>query len=202
MIPYTEDYYKTGNYINYLDKLGKYAKLSEDIYDLFKKTCILTNSDKFTWLDYGSGPGLFVKSLKNLPCNLHVEAFDISEWSLKQLKKNKFKIANLKKNLHYNVISFLDVLEHMEDKQIFDLFKSLSGDILLLRIPVASNDSIKFNKFHLDVSNLDKTHINCKTKLMWEKLLNSVGYKLLFKLNLSSIYDTDGVFCAVFKKDC
>ena len=45
MIPYTEDYYKTGNYVNYLDKLGKYAKLSEDIYDLFRKTCILTNFD-------------------------------------------------------------------------------------------------------------------------------------------------------------
>lgn len=200
MIPYTEDYYKTGNYLNYLDKLDKYTKLSEDVYDLFKKICILTRDSNLTWLDYGAGPGLFVKSLRKLPCNLDIFAFDISEWASQQLKKNNFKIADLSSKTNYDIISFLDVLEHMTDIEINNLFDCLSGDVLLIRIPVASDQTIMENKFHLDISNLDKTHINCKTKKSWEAFFNKLGYSLLFKLNLSSIYDSEGVFCAIFKK--
>lgn len=201
MTSYTEEYYKTGNYINYLDKQGKYNKLAEDIYDLFKKTKLLSEDKKYTWLDYGSGPGLFVKSLTNLPCNLNVFAFDISEWSLQQLIKNNIKVTSLSSFQSYDIVSFLDVLEHMTDSDIETVFNSLSAKILLTRIPVASEQSVKKNKFHLEISNLDKTHINCKTKESWIYFLNKFGYKLLFKLNLSSIYDSDGVFCAVLTKE-
>lgn len=199
MNPYTENYYRSGNYLNYLNKSEKYVKLSEDIYDLFKKICILNNNHKYSWLDYGSGPGLFAKALRNLPCSLEVSVFDISQWSLSQLQKENFKICDISKKCQFNIASFLDVLEHMADDEIINVFKNVFSEYLIIRIPVASNDSFIKNKFHLEISNLDNTHINCKTKSMWQKFFSNMGYELLFNLNLSNIYDSDGVFCAVFK---
>lgn len=197
---YTEQYYKTGNYANYLNKQERYDKLAEDIYDLFKKIKFIDSDKCYSWLDYGSGPGLFVKSLSKLLKNVDVYAFDISDWCMQQLKNSQFNIAKLSLNENYHIISFLDVLEHMSDNEIENLLKKIHGNKLLIRIPVASEESILKSKFHLVISNLDKTHINCKTKKSWIEFFNKIGYRIMFKVNLSSIYDSEGVLCAILEK--
>lgn len=195
---YNENYYKTGNYVGYLEKYPRYIKLAEDVCDILKKTCILNDQGKVSWLDYGSGPGLFASALTKVSnCDIKISAYDISDWAIQELKRKKITVADLSNQSKYDIISFLDVLEHMSDNDIIKQFKNLSANILIIRIPVASEISIKQNKFHLDVSNSDATHINCKTKEMWLDLFNLIGYKMLYKLNLSNIYDSEGVFCAI-----
>ena len=109
----------------------------------------------------------------------------------KNCKKNKCKILKDFKG-SYDLGIFLDVLEHMNDKEIKKVFKKAKFKRLLVRIPCADKNS---NKFYLKVSRIDKTHINCKNKESWISLFKSFGYKSFLKLNLNSIYDSKGCLC-------
>ena len=84
----------------------------------------------------------------------------------------------------------------MTDQQIKQLFKTITVEKLLVRIPCAidTNPSI----FHLEISRKDKTHINCKTSKEWILFFKDLGYQNCFRLNLTTIYDSDGCFCCVF----
>ncbi len=48
---YTEEYYKTLNYTNYLDRESKYIKTAFELIDLLKKLKLLTEQSSI--LDYG-----------------------------------------------------------------------------------------------------------------------------------------------------
>ena len=188
MSKFEEQYFKNLNYSNYLERYGRYLKMAEELDFYLTKFGILSKSTKI--LDYGCSVGFLIKAFKKLGYK-NIFGFDISNWAIKIAKKNKCKILKDFKG-SYDLGIFLDVFEHMDDREIKKVFKKAKFKRLLVRIPCADKNS---NKFYLKVSRIDKTHINCKNKDSWISLFKSFGYKSFLKLNLNSIYDSKGCLC-------
>jgi len=188
MSKFEEQYFKNLNYSNYLERYGRYLKMAEELDFYLTKFGILSKSTKI--LDYGCSVGFLIKAFKKLGYK-KIFGFDISNWAIKIAKKNKCKILKDFKG-SYDLGIFLDVFEHMDDREIKKVFKKAKFKRLLVRIPCADKNS---NKFYLKVSRIDKTHINCKNKDSWISLFKSFGYKSFLKLNLNSIYDSKGCLC-------
>mgnify|MGYP001266412439 FL=1 len=188
MSKFEEQYFKNLNYSNYLERYGRYLKMAEELDFYLTKFGILSKSTKI--LDYGCSVGFLIKAFKKLGYK-NIFGFDISNWAIKIAKKNKCKILKDFKG-SYDLGIFLDVFEHMDDREIKKVFKKAKFKRLLVRIPCADKNS---NKFYLKVSRIDKTHINCKNKESWISLFKSFGYKSFLKLNLNSIYDSKGCLC-------
>jgi len=192
---FTEDYFKTGNYINYLSKSERYYKLSEEITDLLNK--IGYENKEYKILDYGCAIGFLLDGLKKLNYN-NLYAYDISNWAKDVLKEKNYNIVNMNKINEFDIVFVLDVLEHMTDDQIDEFFKKIKSKIIIYRIPVSNNGG---KNFVLEVSNNDKTHINCKEKKDWVELFKKYNYNFNIKLNLNTIYDSEGVMCGIVFKN-
>lgn len=191
---YNKEYYQTKNYKDYLSKKDRYMKLSNELNDFFDKIKILPKKNS-KLLDYGCAVGFFLDGLKDCGYN-NLHCFDISEWALSQVNK-EYKIIDISKEQNFDAIFCLDVLEHMTDFQIKQVFSNIHSNILVARIPCSLEGE---NDFYLEVSRLDETHINCKSKKQWISFISELGYSNFIKLNLNNIYDSDGVFCAIFFK--
>jgi len=189
---YGKPYYTTLNYSNYLERELKYNKFGEELVEFLKKIKLLNYSTKI--LDYGCALGFTVLSFRKL--EYHCDGYDISKWAKKECSKRGIKYVKYKKS-KYDLMLCMDVFEHMTDKQIIHSLKTFNPDHLLIRIPCSTNGG---KSFHLDISNNDPTHINCKDKKDWFDLFDSVGYKNRIILNLYTIYDTDGVMCYILSK--
>ena len=72
---------------------------------------------------------------------------------------------------------------------IIDLFQKIKAKRLLVRIPCSSEEEP--NEFYLEISRLDPTHINCKPASKWVDFFNHLGYNHIFKLNMSTIYNSN-----------
>jgi|TARA_R110000744_G_scaffold238416_1_gene355896 hypothetical protein len=191
MNPFDEKYFTSGNYVDYLSRQGRYEKLAQDMLTLYNSINLISPHDDI--LDYGCATGLLLNGLhKHGFCNTH--GYDISEWALSKVR-SEHRILELNKKQSFDHCFCLDVLEHMTDQEIKFTFSKLTAFILTVRIPC----SLDGKGFHLAPSRADKTHINCKTREEWINFLGLLDYELLFTLNLSQIYDSDGVFCATFK---
>ena len=188
---YNEDYYKTGNYKNYLSKRKRYEKTAEELVHLLKQIK-LDNRDA-SILDYGCATGFLLDGFTKLGFK-NTNGYDISEWALSNVS-DSHNIINMNKQNQFDLMTMLDVLEHMPDNEIVEAFNSIKTKVLIVRIPVSVNGG---ESFHLEVSRADPTHINCKEKQDWIELLDNNNYQFIFELNLNSIYSTDGVFCAIF----
>lgn len=198
MIKYDEEYYKTVNYVDYMTRGERYAKTAFELADLLTKLNLINRSSQI--LDYGCAVGFLVNGFHKIGYE-ETYGYDISEWAKNQAKElvGEHGIINDLKQfpLKIDIIISLDVFEHMTDKEIAAVFQTVKSDVLIVRIPVSTDNG---KSFHLEVSNKDKTHINCKTKEKWIRFLKQFGYKNCFKLNLLTIYDSDGVFCGLFTK--
>jgi len=184
---YEKSYYETDNYENYASREQRYHQLAAEVLQLLKQINLITAESSI--IDYGCAFGFLMKGLRENG-QLNVQGFDISEYAATQVQKHGFNLLS-KPDGKYDVMFALDVLEHMTDDQLDDLFKCVDASILIGRIPV-STDGIDF---HLAVSRKDNTHINCKTKEQWMRVISGFGYTTIFRINLYSIYDSDGVFC-------
>jgi hypothetical protein len=125
----------------------------------------------------------------------NVSGYDISDWAVEQARKNDCNILEHARGT-FDLGIFLDVLEHMTDQQIAELFSQLKLDKVLVRIPCAVAEQP--DEFYLEVSRRDVTHINCKTDQDWIELFRGLGYHNCFRLNMSTIYDSPGCFCCLF----
>lgn len=193
---FEESYYKTGNYVNYLDKKQKYVLLAEDVFLFLNSICMGDKNKRI--LDFGCAVGHFMDGLEKIGYN-NIWGYDISRWATSEAsKRHKIISQNELYEEKFDICFAFDVLEHMTDEQVKYFLQNIKCEILFLRIPVSNNGG---KSFVLDVSNNDATHINCKEKKDWEKILKENDFQKLIKLNLNSIYDSDGVlsgFC--FKK--
>jgi SAM-dependent methyltransferase len=147
-----------------------------------------------TILDYGCSLGFLIKGFEQIGFK-NVSGYDISEWAVAQARSNECNILDHAQGT-FDLGIFLDVLEHMTDQQIFELFGQLQLDKVLVRIPCAVVGQP--DQFHLEISRRDPTHINCKTDQDWIKLFEKLGYSTCFRLNMSTIYDSPGCFCGLF----
>ena len=191
---YDKDYFNTKNYKNYLERKDRYFKMAEELYQSFYKIGLLDKNTKI--LDYGCAVGFLIKGFENLGFN-NVYGYDISDWAIEQAKKLNCKILD-ELDKHYDLGIFLDVLEHMTDNEILKVFNETNFNYIIVRIP-CSHESDP-NNFYLDISKIDETHINCKTPINWIDFFDKLGYNRYFKLNMTTIYNSDGCFCYLFIK--
>jgi predicted TPR repeat methyltransferase len=190
---FDENYYKSINYLNYLQRQIKYKNTAIDIIEDLK----LNTEDSI--LDYGCATGLLLEPLKDLNF-LNTLGFDISEWAIQEAKNKLLNVTNdineiIKRSFDLTIV--LDVFEHMFDNQIHDLLDNLKTKSLLCRIPVSLDNE---NDFFLEVSKKDRSHVNCKSKKEWIKKIEEYNFTYSRDINNRSIYDSDGCFCGLFIK--
>jgi len=191
---YNEDYYKSVNYVTYLNRKPKYVKHAHEIDMLLKSFNLITADSKI--LDYGCAVGFLIEGLLENGYR-NVQGYDISSWAVQQCKSKNIDMLENIDNIDYDLICCLDVLEHMTDKEITDTFSRLNGNMMLVRIPCSTNGV----DFHLEVSKVDPTHCNCKTKVQWIELLRTLGYNFFMSINTNTIYDSEGVMCYLCFKE-
>jgi hypothetical protein len=180
---FNENYYNSLNYISYLCKEDKYVKLAKELHinQIIDKTKSV--------IDYGAAVGFLTNALLQLGYNC--DGYDISQWATSESKR-RYGINFITEPKKYDYLISLDVFEHMMDNDISNCLNNFNPDHIIVRIPVCISEG---KPFHLNVSNLDKTHINCKTKLQWINFFKHNGYSNASSLNLFSIYDSKGVMC-------
>lgn len=189
---FNEEYFKSNNYANYLSKKERYVRTADELYHVLSKFSMITPDT--TILDYGCSVGFLIQGLQKVGCEA-VCGYDISEWATNEARQAGCKMLESPTGT-FDLGIFLDVLEHMTDQQIIELFKNITAEKLLVRIPCAIDADP--TTFHLEVSRKDKTHINCKTSKEWILFFKNLGYQNHFRLNLTTIYDSDGCFCCIF----
>jgi len=191
---YTKDYYNSLNYINYLDREEKYKKHAIELDTLFNTLSLLNTQN--TILDYGCAVGFLIEGFKSLGYK-DISGYDISKWATNQCREKGINMLEDEEIRPFDLITALDVLEHMKDKDIKEAFTRFKSNILLVRIPCSVNGT----NFHLEISRKDPTHINCKTKRDWKEFLKTLGYNFFFPININTIYDSDGVMCYICFKE-
>ena len=150
---FDEQYYRSNNYVDYLSKRERYVKTAEEIQQVFHKFSMVDSES--TILDYGCSLGFLIKGFEKAGFK-NVSGYDISDWAVAQARKNGCNILNHAQGT-FDLGVFLDVLEHMTDQQIIELFDQLQLDKVLVRIPCDVAEQPY--QFHLEVSRLDPTHI-------------------------------------------
>lgn len=187
---FDETYFKTLNYTNYFEREIRYQKMAVELSNYLMKHDI---SKSNSLIDYGCALGFLVKGFRSL--GYKCEGYDISEWAKQEAMKYGVKFVPFL-NSKFDVMFAFDVFEHMLDDDIKLALTTFNPLWILIRIP-CSVDGINF---HLEISKRDPTHINCKIKQKWLDFFNKNGYFPIEKLDLYTIYDTDGVMCYVLKK--
>ena len=190
---FNKDYFvnsKISNYIDYRQK--KFSGLADNLFSFLVGKSVL---------DYGAATGgLMVELHKRL---IYCEGMDISYWAVEYGKKH----YGLEHMLHhydpslligdFDVVLFLDVLEHIPNEELENIFSSVKSNQLLVRIPVSANEG---EDFVLDVSKNDKTHIQVHSKEWWFDLFKLYGYNNFTPLKEKNIYDSEGVLAGILKR--
>lgn len=201
---FNEEYYKSVNYTDYLERHTKYRKLAASIYCEFNKYNMLTPDVYSDYLDYGCATGMLLHHLqKMLPSSYRCYGFDISDWAIENNIADDVSVSQTLDYIttrSYAVTTALDVFEHMFDDEVTEVLKELVTELLIVRIPVKSHPQA--TDFHLEVSRRDKSHVNCKTKGQWIDFIENFGYTFKNTLDYEGvIYDAPGCFCGVFEKN-
>jgi SAM-dependent methyltransferase len=190
---YNADYYKSSNYADYLERADRYKKTAYELVDLLRKLNLINRESRI--VDYGCAVGFLLEGFYELGYR-DVAGYEVSDWAIAEGTRRGNDITKWDDSVNWaqsaDVLTALDVFEHMEDAEIKRVLKVLTPSCLILRIPTSVDGG---KTFALEVSRQDPTHINCKTKDQWIQFLQKLGYETCLKLNLYTIYDTPGVTC-------
>ena len=193
-VEYDEAYFKQLNYADYLSRRSRYFGLAKELTELLLKLGLVSVSSRI--MDYGCALGFLMEGMEHLGYR-NVYGYDISSWARKQANRNGLNVYEEVSKSNFDIMFCLDVLEHMTESQIDEMFSFYNANVLIARIPCSTNNG---KSFHLDVSNADKTHITCMEKQNWINLLSRYGYNVFLPLHLYTIYDSPGVMCFVALK--
>lgn len=187
----------TSNYEDYRGK--KFDKLADDLIQLLFLT------EDTTILDFGCATGGLLKSFKERGFQT-LAGTDISYWAIEYGKKTlglEEELDYYNVNLltcDYDVILFLDVLEHVpsvgEIKKYLNLVKA--GTRIVVRVPVSE---VEGEPYVLQVSSNDSTHVQCHSKEWWINLLAECGFISGSSFIGRAIYESKGVFARCYKKE-
>ncbi len=203
---YERRYFIDSTVSNYKDyRAKKFDQQADDMEFILQNLFGRGFHEYLSIIDFGCATGGLIKAMKEKGFQ-NMQGTDISHWAI------DFGINNygLERELQYynrnmlrqrgiDVVLFMDVLEHIPEYEINFLLEIMAKSRpknIIVRIPVAKREG---RDFYLDVSRNDKTHINCHSKNWWIKLFEKYGFKYSKKILTSSIYDSDGVMCGVFK---
>ncbi len=192
---YPKEYYESLNYTDYMERGPKYKKTAHEIIDLLKKLKLIEKDKKI--LDFGCAVGFLIEGFKDAGYK-KVEGYEVSKWARGEARRKKCLVhGNLNNLLNPDIMIALDVLEHLNDEELEEVFTKISPRVLLVRIPVCEKGE---ESFYLSVSRKDPTHINCKTRENWIEFFKVFQFKTFLKLDLFSIYDAPGVCCLLILK--
>lgn len=189
MTEFDEDYFKTVNYLDYLNRGGRYDQLADEIMGQLK----VLNLDDGPILDFGCAVGHLLASLKKMGYN-DCYGVDISDWALEQAAN---KGLNVSDEIHsgsvHGVTFSLDVFEHMTEKDLDATISLIDTRVLVMRVPICANVG---EDYVLECSRADPTHLIRWTREEWQTYLVSKGYVPL-DINLHTIYNSEGVYSCV-----
>jgi cyclopropane fatty-acyl-phospholipid synthase-like methyltransferase len=186
--PYSETYFKTLNYSNYLERKDRYRKSAKELEDLLVKLCLLRKEDVI--LDYGCALGYMMLGFRDLGYD-KIWGYDISPWATQVSRSAGNNMLDSFMGFQSDMLIAMDVFEHMLDADIQLVLGEVKSNVLVARIPCSTDGG---KSFHLEVSRNDPTHVNCKDKSQWIDLFKQY-YTSVLRINLISIYDSPGVAC-------
>lgn len=187
---------KRSNYQNYLHK--RFDVLADDLIHLLPLT------ERSRVLDFGCATGGLLRGLKQRGLS-DVFGTDISYFAVDYGRK----ILGLDKELcfynvdllteRFDVILFLDVLEHVPTKVEIDRFLELiqTDTQVVVRVPVAEREG---ENYYLAVSRNDPTHIHCHAKDWWQRVFHEQKFSMKKILTGKAIYESKGVLARVYQK--
>lgn len=125
----------------------------------------LQDLDYKTVLDYGCGTGVYAAAFAEQ--GKDVTACDISAAHIEYIKQNAPQLKISKKPITADLLAWIEVAEHMTDKEIDKLLKAIEPRYILF-----SSTSQKTDQ--------DEAwgHINIKEQDEWIRLLGTYGYQL------------------------
>jgi len=187
-------YFKDSDISNYRDYTAKkYGDLCDSLVSLGMK-------QKHRIVDFGCATGALVYEFKKRGFK-NVVGTDVSWWAIKHGRQQYGLLPNELQPLNYYLLEAgcdwllcLDVLEHICDEELGYVLPIMKFGTLVARIPVCANEG---EVFVLPVSRNDKTHIQCHTKSWWRE---RIGHKFCGYIWKSAIYDSDGVFCGLWRQ--
>ena len=186
---YTKDYYTTNNYADYLLRQSRYSNIARETMFLLEKHGVELDSV----LDFGCAVGMLMTGLRRRGVK-NLYGVDISEWARNQASmKFPGKIFDSLPCGEFSVVYFLDVLEHMTIKEVCNTLESIVANALVIRLPLSAKDG---ERYILDVSEADPTHIIRWTRETWYTLFNAYGYEV-YPIVGEEIYDSEAVLAVI-----
>ena len=118
-----------------------------------------------TVLDYGAGTGVYADAFRR--ARYDVKAFDIWESHRKYIASKYSELVLVENPITTDLMLFIEVAEHMTDKEIRALFKKIRpAYILFSSTPFKTDNDAAWG------------HINVKHSGQWLGLFDRLGYEL------------------------
>jgi 2-polyprenyl-3-methyl-5-hydroxy-6-metoxy-1,4-benzoquinol methylase len=118
-----------------------------------------------TVLDYGAGVGVYSDGFYK--AGFEVVAFEIFEAHRNYMKEKVPHIKIIDKPVTTDLMAFIEVAEHMTDKELNDLFKQIKPKYILFS---STSDKTDFDE--------QWGHINIKSQDEWIAYFDKLGYAL------------------------
>lgn len=124
-----------------------------------------------TVMDYGAGTGVYADAYNKA-------GFDVLIWekfnSHKEYIKEKAPhIVIIDKPITTDIMSFIEVAEHMTDKELNALFKKIKPNYILFSSTSQKTDN-----------DLEWGHINIKEQAEWDSYFKGIGYNIYKHLSI------------------
>lgn len=148
---------------------------NEAFVELANQTVKQLNIPFKTVLDFGAGTGVYAEAYRK--AGYETYAYEIWDAHKEYIKTNFPELKIIDKPITTDLMNFIEVAEHMTDKELNSLFKSIKPKFILF--------SSTSNKTSWDE---DWGHINVKEQSEWIKYFNSLGYMLIKELNYPTNY--------------
>ena len=144
---------------------------NESFKNLAKATLNAISDISFkTVLDYGAGTGVYADAFQQ--AGFDVSAFELWDAHKDYIKANAPNVKLVNKPITTDLMLFIEVAEHMTDKELNALFKAIKpSHILFSSTPDKTDQDEQWG------------HINIKSEDKWVEFFNKKGYKLNKRLS-------------------
>lgn len=123
-----------------------------------------------TIMDYGAGTGVYTDAF--MKRGYDVSYFDIWESHRKYAKQHIPNLKIVEYPVSTDLMLFIEVAEHMKNKEINALFKVIKPDYILFSSTSSKTDNDK-----------EWGHINIKSQEDWQAMFLKLGYEKTHDLN-------------------
>jgi len=136
---------------------------------------LLMYGDIKSVIDYGAGTGVYSNSLHNK--GFDVKVFELFDTHQAYIKKQYPQLQIIDKPVTTDCLLWIEVSEHMTDKEIDKLFKTINPKYIY-------HSSTSETTEH----DLQWGHINIKTQDKWIELFKSKGYEMIAQPGLPTTW--------------